>query len=1521
MLSTATSSASCQPASALTRASSDCARARIGSSSHWALLAACACLLGCATTPAPTPWTWSDAAPSAQESACAAAFDAACEVTLLDARIAGDRARWGQALAGVVASDPTQAGAPLGWALAKGLNPSAWVPPSQRASLSTDAPDPAPMTPPAEVILLGDADPSALGDRATQALDVPWPSEDGRGALSREALASMWAQAMGAHAALTPDDAQVVPVAPHLERLLGVPIAGIPPQQIAAALSIAEADRLLTAGDPARALRMLDDAAAALDAAAAPCRARGALAYLRSRLAAVSDPSRATDLLDETKRLCAQAQGLPPAEQRLAAYLNALLLLQDNFVGVTSRADWPSAWQAPGGIDAQSQALASLRAQLDPRPTATLDALWDSAQRYIAHGQDLCLRHLPIDAAALDAPRDRLSALGREDLAQALYSAQLSQFQAISFERIHAWVQWARRWPWQEADLLGRGVVEIGRKSWLIPLPHGVLLACDAALAAHTRQVSLDTSPGFAQRHAQRWLWSMTLTPACGTQAVGDLGAHILTHAASLGPDALMSQLSEMFESSQLYQTIMLNLSTMPSLSHALSLAAKGALRALPTSDDPDALTARAALTLLDITTQQARAMLGAAPSDYDLGAALQVVQRQLAVIPTSASGAARYAPLLRFFALSARAIAATLSPQPAGDDPTADLDAFVRGDLSPLLAPFAATHHADALRTLSLNLLALSQATRSSDRAALPALGAALAAAPAPSVDDPLGFFIEVGHVALLEVHGVLLYRAQNLAAAQRSWAAAADRLPALALRATTAFHLQDSGLAPFLSLLPLTHHLILAGALAPDDDDLLQHILSPQNSARILEVLNDVERQLLASPDDAAPMLLAITRILRDGVHNPNLSAAFDGDPAALADFADIFAQHAADTPAPVHAALLTFAGMMRFPQNPSAAQAHWGDTLRLLSSSSAADFNPLVLPLLNLSMIDITHTPDPAAALTLLDDLINASPSCERAEQFAFAALLPWRAHLLERLNRHAEADQTLAQYITLTQYGFSGSAEVMCHFESQHRSALLAFDIGANIGADLRPMSTKSAHINLGFQTLPRSRDVIKCTISPILGYRPDVVMAAHLARAAYALRANDDAVATDALLMSIYEGQRLLYGTYNILGPFALPFSDARDQTNLTFIRQVATFALARGHVSSSIALQEIASALSLYVPDSNDDEPDPNTLARPLLPFPDLQPLASLTPPLTTPDQPVPTTLTPTQRKLWNQIPGVLPWIEPLAPALSLWHPARPNLHATLVSLCPPKSKAPLCQLNPRDPLPHALYLTLLDITRLSSPDDTTPSLFSLSSYRDTLQTFAAAPDPQAILRLSSAIPALMRAHPPDQTIPLLDQTLQALPHATYPIEYASVLSVAFGTINSPETLDNFGDLIAFTAETLTDKISAEQAIRFHLTRFNYLGRLQRYDQMLPIAQGLFQATSRVPSTYATSLIVGIIHTLLRLHADQLPPQELDAWITYWSKADIDPALLQRLQATRDALAKDPLQARNLASQIIRSFF
>lgn len=1502
---------------------------------------------GCSSA---VPVQWKADAPPAPQDACTTGFDAVCETKLLEARISGDTQAAGQLVVGAALAANTAEARALLWRLALHWNPSPWVPEAQRAALVGEDGEggafEALVFGPGDVLALGEA--KAEGIEGVKRLPLGWSGFGERqlgSASDRAVIASMWAQAAGAVVAVMPGDAgqglgqgaeMVVPVAPHLERLLGMPMEGFPLAHLEAARAIAAADHLLTAGDGVGALLKLNEAAGALEKGdAAACRGLGLLHYARLRVGAMVGGFDTTPYWEALKAQCTEAQGLSESEQGAQAYLQTLLFLQENHANAEARAYRPVEWQvtAAGGhaqiLEKQTQALDKLRGVVGARAMGVVEALWGNAQRGLAHGDDPCGRHQPLDAALLDESRDRLSALGREDLAQSLYNVQLGQYQAAGFARTDAWLTWTKRWPWLEASLLESGLFALSRQYWLVPTPQANMAVCEAHTVAQLRNLQRDTSPGFEGRLARLWLQGAYWMPMCGPDVVSDLWAQTLLHSQKHSAQGLFGVLSEVFSALNGYQLIVTQLASLPQMAHGLSQAVRRVIAAQPKEDGTSAdhtKTERATLALLDIAAQQARQWLGGAPSEYTLDSALKGVVTALGSVNPAGAGSARYAPFLRLMTLTAWASAAALTDSAAKGEAIKLLEDTLNGDLGPLLAPFEATIHAPTLQQTALALVSVLRAA--DDTAALKALSEKLNALPPVAASDKLGLLLEIAQIALRETHGALLFIGGDTPSAQQSWDAAAQQIPTMGTRFIEAFDAHNSGFKPFLSLLPIVHHMIISGVTSPDDVEVFDAILSDANRALLQKALNDTEQQLLSAQHAQAPMLLAVVRLIRDSVAVPDFLASFD-DTQKLAPIAQVLVDNAEGLSPALQAALHTFAGMIYFPQNPARATALWQQTRTTLADTLGADFDPRILTVIELSMMDNQETSDPDKMITLLDSLISSVTTCDRADQITYAALLPWRATLLGRLGQPAAALADLDQYLALVGQGYSGASEITCHFESQTREVLLSFDIKATLGADLRPLSGKQASFNFGFQTNGRTRDVISCVARPIEGYRFDVLFEVMLLRAAYAMRAGDNMAAQRALQNAIYEGLRLTNATYHLLGPSALAASASREGVNVALIRQVATLAMASGHVFEGTVLQELATTLLISNDKASDDEPDTDKLTWALRGLDDLKPaavIASVTErasadfdALNKPLAP----LTPDQLKAWQSIPHSKPWTLPLASVLTSWHPARPGLHQSLLDLCTQKKPPPLCKSDPADPLPHASYKTLLDATRPLSPDPTkpTPSLLSLDEYVIILDQFTTAQSAQAIYRLSQTLPGLIAQYPPDAIFGLMDRTLKAVNPDQHPLEYALILSSILGLMGSPESIDNYENMLTFIADTLADRIPHQNAFQYQLGLFNLLGRLQRHDQMLLRAPALYYSAARLPDGGSVAAQLGVIFTMLRQRAGELPLRELDAWLAIWERSGLDPALTKRLQSVRAALPSDPDQARSLATQIVNSFF
>lgn len=976
---------------------------------------------------------------------------------------------------------------------------------------------------------------------------------------------------------LPPSISQGTPFAPLLCRLTGTPIAGLTGETEA---TVERAESALAGGEALAALELLNQAIDGLPADAARCDALANLHYAAFQVGALAGSSN-SDHIDAAEQACPAAIEGDAAYQptALARYFESVRFLEHNrgkagplmtrprrWLTESDRAAYRAALEDIPGLSAyQRELLDTLMTQVEvaaaPEPSACAD---DGADEWEA------------EEAAVAA---RLDALGRHDLTMwGRIRAVTAVERAVDPVALAEFLDWldAPDQAWLREWTHGRLLSSAAMQARAGVDGHALRPVCAMHYEALERDVTVDRAEGAGGRNVSRLIDGALVLAACPSQSLAPLVESAMT-AANLsedGPSQLLTLVVGL--GGQLFVQALGG--QFDAVFATLSSTASAIERVRPQlGDDP-------ADRMIDLTL----GMLQAALTQTDLAVSFQEAKRGFAQLAVDVPPDQRdeFVQLLPLFRLATFALDNVTQVMNEGtvdvDVQLAALDEIVASELAAALASLEQPDHSEAILGLAS---ALAETAVALDDPSTENLGRALRAAELVDAAGP----DEAGYWAIgLELARVAIWDLYGLAAAgggqSDQQAAAMARAQAVVERMVgpTLSHFSVEGTGwEVAHLLPAIHRMVVALVGGAEMRDALAIVATDLDQA-LANAMESVSGDLLSPQPGQGGWANALLRILAEAAEIGAQELARE-DLGGLLTLARAVGEHGRDFQPEIRGYIEIGVAYGRFLEDPASAHDAFVQASGSLAGSLLDDV--AYLPSLLEAHLWISQADDPATALERLDVALAAGDealSCGQAH--AVHGLLPVKAWLLERLDRHAEADAELADYFVLVDGGFSGEGRIDCQVLS-HQGSLLANGTFAQTMANLFfPTALEGTfQVGLGIDGSALQDERVVCAATAVQGMRRERPMMAALARAAYAYRAGDDRTAQIAALRALSEGRLMLHGAHPIVSRADVSaLATSAQRVHLPLLGVVASLADSRGQVHLAADLRALALSIFDY---------------------------------------------------------------------------------------------------------------------------------------------------------------------------------------------------------------------------------------------------------------------------------------------------------------------------------------------------
>ena len=960
--------------------------------------------------------------------------------------------------------------------------------------------------------------------------------------LGGDSLASKLAAANGAVAAAwTPGgQARVVPAAPLFERLLGFSVAGLVDDgEVAAwdaAILVGQADLLARRGQLLEAQGLLAEALVLLPKSAAPCSTRGAILFVKDNLGSsmLNDDSEELRVDLDTTCLNAELQG---QEALTRDYLAHLIQLNQYAISAGAPASSPVEWLDAVEREAYLTDLTALAAQLDGRRAAILLALGEVVRNAASRPASLCDTDFDDrKAGALQTLSAQLVSLGHDrwliyDVAAALVNDE----GWVKREEVARYMVWVDRPEnaWFRRQALVSGLERARTSTWLSADRRAIAPLCDALVADLLRDVQVDTGEESIGRNAERLFEAYRFRPACGPNPQLDvLFDEVFASAERTGSGEPEWVLAHMM--TQLGVGILQSQVDLPKVLTSLVDGLERVRTRLTESPEDQAVS-----SVLLVTIRAAQFMLG---GDQGVeialnGAILRLEPLVLVEVGEDSPEIVKVAPGLQLGAYALLAAFQALNERTDDVMATlATLESVLPRNTQKLLENTGASAHVDAVVALVGAVPALVRALANPTAETLAAARVAVERADVAG-DEETGWWsigLETARFLAWDVYAFGANGLEDQGAVSEALARAGQVADRALERNLDTFGAKGS-LWELLSLLGSAQELG-ARALASDDDAFtIARALAPEIDTTLRTALARIDPSRFegAKHEGLQGLLFTLSKTLAE----VGLQPILDGDSAAAGRFADDLLAATASIEGPLKAYPLSIAGLIAYRFNPEKGAAAFAEAERALQHSYLDDI--AYLPLVMQAAVSFSDEGGHADALAVIDRLGaygEEGLSCGKAHPVD--ALLPATAWMLEVEGRHAEADATLNRYHALMESDakFYGDSQIRCVITSQKGTSISNLDLSQTLANTLLPVSMEgSFQLGMGFTTISKDDERIDCGVSNLGAPRPDFTLVAHLAHAAYAMRAGDRVVAGAQVIAAERDFRLIITGTFGALG--------------------------------------------------------------------------------------------------------------------------------------------------------------------------------------------------------------------------------------------------------------------------------------------------------------------------------------------------------------------------------------------------
>jgi len=1084
----------------------------------------------------------------------------ACALAIASAAEQGDTATVGQLL--TLAADwlPQPQAVPVARAAAW-LAPAAWAPQHVLDTLANQPPPTDPLPPKGHVLVLGNARVTA-SPKTSVDLSVP----SGQGPFAGRQLAMTLALATGSPAVAWEHNSQthLIASAPLFERIAKVPVFFEPSASASAALC-GKADHALRQGDRTQAYLLLGDAVESLPEDAAACRTLGPLHYLRWTLSGPAYAGVGNAHLEDLRNGCLKTAAASEAELR--EYFHQLSTLQAHR-GTESFA-LPREWLSADGRSTYLAHTDALAARWKDGRGDLLLALRDEMIARTETPRGACDTDFPSRTTkALDAAKRRLAAAGRDDLALPTLRTRFGD-DGIVVEGVEDLTAWTavphRRWirvPALTAALAGVEYASPSPKNAEVLAP-----ICSAAHDAILAEITSDRRDGFHARNVVRMMALFRGAAVCGPpEKFSDVADAVLSRS-SQGPDGKLGTLQALGLAALEIAVAALDKRIPSALMSGMALrdAMRRTRSSLGSTDEDVVLDASLGILLAGIDRYTAERA--------DLARVIDGAIRRLdPIVPKAADPGSPalvgYAPAVHLIA-HALLVAVESSDNPDRRDVAAQrLDRVVERDVSLFLQAQGVPQYAGAMGNVLRNLAGAVRAQGNAKEAGVMLSRAREAMRPGADERGWWSIGLNLARLVSLDLalHGSLHEGTKPSVEADM---ALCDRtLERLVDHAMRDFPERRDGLDA-LHLLPALHRATFAGLFLAEDDDARWAVALDAAGKASQPAL---ERLALRNASAKEAGFLAVLMDALQLAHAGGGPRRLVDDKAARQRWATELSSRAKTYPPELAFVAEIAAGVGAHEAAPREATGHF----RAAAELAANPRNVPYLPRLVEAAV-LHHGGDTAGAASVVEEILaygQKARTCGAPHEVD--ALLPYRAWAAEKLGKHKEADASLALFLQRTSL-FSGQGKLQCRLRSDRPAIILTADAHQMMDRLFfrGEKPTGSFQTGVGFGGA-HHEDRLFCTAFPVLGPRPDLQLATHLTRAAYALRASDDRAAHQALGQAVLIARRFLHGNDVTVGfSDRLTLDAAKEEAPLGQIAWGAAVARARGHVACADVIDQL----------------------------------------------------------------------------------------------------------------------------------------------------------------------------------------------------------------------------------------------------------------------------------------------------------------------------------------------------------
>lgn len=446
----------------------------------------------------------------------------------------------------------------------------------------------------------------------------------------------------------------------------------------------------------------------------------------------------------------------------------------------------------------------------------------------------------------------------------------------------------------------------------------------------------------------------------------------------------------------------------------------------------------------------------------------------------------------------------------------------------------------------------------------------------------------ISFAKVGLEDLLSYVAERAGQKARSEAAKARAEESLATLAKHALIDFEVQNTGWE-VLRLLPQGHR-IAVGLLQESDEDLAWDQVLPKLQNAAEQLTQRLQKAMARHKDEAPDLSMLLVELARGAV---DLGLVKLLQPDSLVELLQHLERAAPRYPTELQVYIHSAVGAVFAKRDPQRSTAALKKALALAQKTARPSFR--ALPLLTALTAESTEG-RPKAQLQTQLGLLNAAAkdlnsACE--QKLLTAALLPGQALLLERLERHEEAQKKMDLYTTLVDQGLPGDAELRCHIDSRRGNVVAQLELKMPLSKLARKTDLKQSTFQLGFGWVStfKEDDRLYCVITPPQTPPLGAQAYAFLQEALHALRKEDLPKAARAIDRALANSERARH-----LG--------GQLQVDARLLKLVALLARAKGLVHLGLALGKL--------PGRAPGDKDASVLPELLMGYPDLVALSPL---------------------------------------------------------------------------------------------------------------------------------------------------------------------------------------------------------------------------------------------------------------------------------------------------------------------